>query len=370
MVDTAPKETDLQRIFLENIPLLDVRAPIEFHAGAFPKSINKPLLTDEERHLVGIRYKEQGQDAAIALGYQLVDDHKKQQRIAQWAAFFQANPQGLLYCFRGGLRSRLTQRMLIDEAGITVPRIVCGYKAMRRFLLDRLASDATQAKLVVLGGRTGTGKTILLKQCARFIDLEGIAHHKGSAFGQELEAQPTQINIDNDIAIQLMRFQISRPNAPILLEDEGSKIGARRIPLPLWQAMQSAPLVILHTSIEQRIARVFDDYITQRFEQLIALFGRELAEETLSTQIFQSLDNIKKRLGYTRHKTLSGLARSGLNRYFATGDRMAIESLIAQLLVNYYDPMYDYQINKKQQRIVFQGTEADILDWWFSTAHL
>ncbi|OZA79313.1 MAG: tRNA 2-selenouridine(34) synthase MnmH [Halothiobacillus sp. 39-53-45] len=354
----------------QNIPLLDVRAPVEFNAGAFPESTNIPLLTDEERHLVGIRYKTQGQEAAIALGYALVDVQQKQQRVAQWAEFFETHPNGLLYCFRGGLRSRLTQRMLIDDAGITVPRIVGGYKAMRRFLLDRLEADAAQAKLIVLGGRTGTGKTVLLNQCERFVDLEGIAHHKGSAFGQELEAQPPQISIDNEIAIALMRNQVTRPDAPIMLEDEGSKIGARRVPLPLWDAMQTAPLVVLHTPVEKRIAQVFEDYITSRYQKLIRIYGGEQAEETLKTSILQSLDAIKKRLGPTRHKELSALALAGLSHYFESGNKHGIESLIEQLLVGYYDPMYDYQINKKKHRIVFQGTETEIRDWWFSRCNL
>ncbi|MGE4356226.1 tRNA 2-selenouridine(34) synthase MnmH [Halothiobacillus sp.] len=370
MVDCAPKETDLKRVLLENIPLLDVRAPVEFNAGAFPESTNIPLLTDEERHLIGIRYKTQGQDAAIALGYALVDKQQKQQRIARWAEFFQTHPNGMLYCFRGGLRSRLTQRMLMDEAGITVPRIVGGYKAMRRFLLDRLQADAEQAKLVVLGGRTGTGKTVLLHQCERFVDLEGIAHHKGSAFGQELEAQPPQISIDNEIAIALMRNRVARPDAPIMLEDEGSKIGARSVPPPLWEAMQKAPLVVLHTPVEKRIEQVFEDYITSRYQKLIRMYGREQAEETLKTNILQSLDSIKKRLELSRHKDLSALALTGLNHYFASGDKLGIESLIEQLLIGYYDPMYDYQINKKKHRIVFQGTETEIRDWWFSTCDL
>ena len=370
MVDLAPKETDLKRVFLENIPLLDVRAPVEFNAGAFPESTNVPLLTDEERHLVGIRYKTQGQDAAIALGYQLVDEHQKQQRIAQWAEFFETHPNGLLYCFRGGLRSRLTQRMLKDEGGITVPRIVGGYKAMRRFLLDRLEDDAAQSKLVILGGRTGTGKTIVLNQCERFIDLEGIANHKGSAFGQELDAQPPQISIDNNIAIQLMKKQVAQPDAPIMLEDEGSKIGARSVPLPLWEAMQEAPLVILHAPVEERIDQVFKDYITTRYQKLTLMFDREQAEVALKTSILQSLDGIKKRLGNTRHKELSALAQTGLGQYFETGNKIGIESLIEQLLVGYYDPMYDYQINKKKHRIVFQGNENEIRDWWFSTRDL
>lgn len=369
MVDLA-KETDLERVFLENIPLLDVRAPVEFNAGAFPKSTNIPLLTDEERHLIGIRYKTHGQDAAIALGYQLVDEHEKQRRIAQWVKFFQIHPEGMLYCFRGGLRSRLTQRMLMDEAGITVPRIVGGYKAMRRFLLDRLERETAGAAFIILAGRTGSGKTRVLNQCERSIDLEGIAHHKGSAFGQELEPQPPQISIDNEIAIGLMKHQLARPDCPILLEDEGSKIGARRVPLPLWQAMQNKPLIVLHTPFEERIDQIFEDYIANRYQKRAALFGPQCAKDLMKTNILQSLDGIKKRLGLQRHRELSALADKGLADYFENGDRTGIESLIQQLLTKYYDPMYDYQINRKKHRIIFQGTKNEILEWWSSTCDL
>ena len=366
-LDTARKVSDIQRILLESIPLLDVRAPIEFKAGAFPQSVNEPLLTDEERHLVGIRYKTQGQDAAIALGYQLVDDQQKQQRIARWVDFARAHPEGMLYCFRGGLRSRLTQRMLMAEAGVTLPRIAGGYKAMRRFLLDRLEQDAAAARLVLLGGRTGSGKTRVLNQCHRSIDLEGIARHKGSAFGQEVEEQPPQISMDNTIAIDVMRLRVSEPDRPILLEDEGSKIGARRIPLPLWNAMQQAPLVILHTPMAQRIDHVFEDYILQRQRTLSQRLEPEQVQEKITQAILHSLDNIRKRLGHSRYQALTGLAVAGLRDYFESGDRTGIESLIRQLLTGYYDPMYDYQINAKKHRIVFQGDEPAIRDWWNST---
>ena len=366
MINRPPAVADIARIFLDQIPLLDVRAPIEFNAGAFPTSTNLPLLTDEERHLVGIRYKEQGQEAAIALGYQLVDDHQKQARIARWAEFFQQHPDGMLYCFRGGLRSRLTQRMLMEEAGITVPRIVGGYKAMRRFLLDRLEADTADAKLIILGGRTGTGKTRLLQQCVRFVDLEGIANHKGSAFGWALTEQPPQISIDNAIAIDMMKQRIQSATQPIMLEDEGSKIGARRVPLPLWTAMQQAPLVLLHTPVDERIERVFEDYIVDRLHRLQKMYDWEQAEQILKTRILQSIDGIKKRLGPVRYKALSAQAASGLDQYFGTGSKTAIESLIEQLLIHYYDPMYDYQINKKKDRIIFQGNETEILAWWFS----
>ena len=146
MNTALPLETDLRALFLSQRPLLDVRAPVEFAEGAFPHASNLPLLTDEERHQVGIRYKQQGQDAAIELGYALVDAPSKAARIAAWASWARQHPEGVLYCFRGGLRSRLTQQMLAQEAGIIVPRVAGGYKAMRRFLLETMQQEATRQK--------------------------------------------------------------------------------------------------------------------------------------------------------------------------------------------------------------------------------
>ncbi|MBY0410253.1 MAG: tRNA 2-selenouridine(34) synthase MnmH, partial [Burkholderiaceae bacterium] len=132
----AENLTDYRHIFLNDVPMMDVRAPVEFGQGAFPGVANLPLMNDEERHKVGTCYKQNGQDAAIALGHRLVSGAPKQERIAAWAAFAQAHPHGVLYCFRGGLRSQTSQQWLHSEAGIDYPRVIGGYKAMRTFLLE------------------------------------------------------------------------------------------------------------------------------------------------------------------------------------------------------------------------------------------
>ncbi|MGL4712447.1 MAG: rhodanese-like domain-containing protein, partial [Shewanella sp.] len=123
-----------REIFLNQHPLMDVRAPIEFTRGAFPNSTNLPLMFDNEREKVGTCYKQSGQQAAIALGHLLVKGPIKQQRIEAWASYVKANPKAYLYCFRGGLRSQLSQQWLKD-AGIEVPYIQGGYKAMRQYLI-------------------------------------------------------------------------------------------------------------------------------------------------------------------------------------------------------------------------------------------
>jgi len=153
-----PETDDLLSLFLEDVPLLDVRAPVEFADGAFPHAVNAPLIDDAERHEIGKTYKNLGQDAAIELGLKLVSGEKKTKRIAAWRTFAQRHPNGVLYCFRGGLRSKTAQQWLA-EADITLPRVKGGYKALRRFLIDQLAENARIMRPVVIGGSTGVVKT-------------------------------------------------------------------------------------------------------------------------------------------------------------------------------------------------------------------
>ncbi|MGE3928439.1 MAG: tRNA 2-selenouridine(34) synthase MnmH, partial [Lautropia sp.] len=148
---------DYRSLFLAVAPLLDVRAPVEFCKGAFPGAVNLPLLTDAERQKVGTAYKQQGQDAAVALGHRLVGGEVRAARVAAWAAFARANPSGLLYCFRGGMRSGLVCEWLRTDAGIHYPRVRGGYKAMRHFLMQTLEAALDECSFVLLSGLTGTG---------------------------------------------------------------------------------------------------------------------------------------------------------------------------------------------------------------------
>ena len=128
---------DFARLFLDDVPLLDVRAPVEFNQGAFPLATNLPLLNDDERHRIGICYKEKGQAAAIELGHQLVGGDIRAARTHTWLDWCRQHPDGYLYCFRGGLRSQTVQQWLAEQ-GVQQPLVTGGYKAMRRFLLDTL----------------------------------------------------------------------------------------------------------------------------------------------------------------------------------------------------------------------------------------
>jgi len=130
---------DFSLIFQGDTPLLDIRAPVEFANGSFPSVLNVPLMTDDERHLIGIRYKERGQESAIKLGRELVNGHLKEQRVGNWLDFVNKHPSGALYCFRGGLRSKIAQEWIYQQSGISYPRIKGGYKALRSFLIDEMS---------------------------------------------------------------------------------------------------------------------------------------------------------------------------------------------------------------------------------------
>lgn len=143
--------TDYRTLFLDDVPMMDARAPVEFAKGSFPGVVNLPLMNGLERQRVGTCYKQHGQQAAITLGHQLVSGEVKAARLQAWVDFTRAHPEGVLYCFRGGLRSQIVQQWLKHDAGIDYPRVGGGYKAMRTFLMQTVEQAVEQADFVLLG---------------------------------------------------------------------------------------------------------------------------------------------------------------------------------------------------------------------------
>lgn len=347
-------------LFLNDIPLLDVRAPIEFQRGAFPHAVNLPLLTDSERHEIGVCYKRHGQAAAIALGHRLVANEVKEQRLAGWAAFAKAHPQGYVYCFRGGQRSHFVQQWL-NEAGVPYPRVTGGYKAMRQFLIQVLEQAVQQCGLIVLGGMTGTGKTEVLLQLAHALDLEAHAHHRGSSFGKRALGQPAQIDFENRVSIDILKKRAAG-HERLILEDESRAIGRCNLPIPLYQAMQRAPIVWLEDSFEQRVERILRDYVTDLCAEHIDYYGPEAGFDRFAQRLRQSLDNIVRRLGAERHQRLAGVMDAALQEQARKGASDAHRVWISALLSEYYDPMYVYQRELKASRIVFAGDRQAVLE--------
>lgn len=356
-----PDTDDFRTLFLNDIPLLDVRAPVEFVKGAFPCSQNIPLLDDPQREAIGTRYKEQGQDAAIALGWKLATPAVQQQRIEAWSAHIQQHPNGYLYCFRGGLRSRLSQQ-LIRESGLDYPLVKGGYKAMRRFLIDELDAISRTQPMVAISGRTGSGKTLLIQKLQQAVDLEALANHRGSAFGRQLQGQPTQIDFENRLSIALMK-QVAAEAKVVWLEDEGSLIGRVALPPSFVSALKSAPRIQLETPIEERIDIALADYVTDALPAYLAYFGEEQGFSQFRENILGNLARIRKRLGGDRYLHLQETFSSALDELERTGTADAFRPGIQLLLTDYYDPMYDYQQSKREGKILFKGNHDELIAW-------
>lgn len=352
--------SDYRQLFLDGVPLMDVRAPVEFGQGAFPGAINLPLMNDIERQQVGTCYKQRGQQAAIALGHSLVSGEVRSARIAAWAAFARAHPHGVLYCFRGGLRSQITQQWLQADAGIAYPRVAGGYKALRGFLLDTTQQAADACAFVVLGGLTGTGKTELIAQLPCGLDLEHHANHRGSSFGQRVTGQPAQIDFENQLAIDLLRKRAAG-HPGFVVEDEGRHIGRCAVPLPLRLRLEQAPLVLLEEPFDARVERILRDYVVDACAQFQAALGAQPGFAAFSARLLENLDKLAKRLGGDRHQALRSTMVRALAAQAAHGEVAAHRDWIATLLHGYYDPMYAYQRHHRAGRTAFQGDRAAVL---------
>lgn len=352
---------DYRQLFLDDVPLLDLRAPVEFTKGAFNNAINLPLMDDDERRKVGIMYKEKGQDEAIALGNDLVSGAIKRARIAAWKSFAADNPQGYLYCFRGGLRSKTSQNWLAAN-GLNYPLVKGGYKAMRRFLIEETDRIASEHDFIVIGGRTGNGKTILIHELASTVDLEGLANHRGSSFGRSIDdIQPSQINFENALAVALIKAEATH-KGPTFIEDESPRIGRVGIPKALVNTMKISPMVLVEQNLESRIDNILKDYVTDLLASHISAFGEE-GFDRFSAFLQGGLARIKKRLGGAAYSEINSLMLAALDQHREAQDETLHRRWIEKLLITYYDPMYDYQISKKEQPIIFTGTRAEIIQW-------
>lgn len=353
---------DFLSLFLNDLPLMDVRAPVEFSKGAFPMADNRPLLDDEQRQQIGTRYTEAGEDEAIQLGLELATPEIRQQRLNHWRQFCEQHPNGYLYCFRGGLRSHTTQQWL-KEQGVDYPLVKGGYKAMRRFLLEQFEQSIQKIPMILLAGPTGSGKTRVLQQIKYFIDFEGLANHRGSAFGRTLAPQPSQIDWENAVSIELLKHMHRHPEGtPLVVEDEARLIGRIYLPDELQAVMKESSLVVLERDMDSRVQLIHQDYIEQQWPQYQQQFGEQALQE-FSEFVLNNLHRIRKRLGGVRYHQIQELFQLGLEQLNRSEETTGFKQGIRQLLEEYYDPMYQYQLDQRQGRVLFTGNEKELIDW-------
>ena len=242
---------------MRTAPAIDVRSPSEFLRGHIPGAHSHPLFTDEERAVVGTLYKHQGRDHAVLEGLRIVGP--KMATIVEQARALAPDGRIGVHCWRGGERSG-SVAWLLDKAGFAeVIVLKGGYKAFRRIVLS---SFQRPVDLRVLGGYTGTGKTETLHHLKavgeQVIDLEALAHHKGSSYGALGEApQPTSEHFENLIWSELQRMD---PDRPLWVEDESLMVGRARIPDDFFAQLRSSALYFAEMPIEERADRLVIDY--------------------------------------------------------------------------------------------------------------
>lgn len=304
----------------QTLPVIDVRSPGEFEHAHIPGAVNIPIFDNEERAQVGTRYKQAGKDHAVLLGLDLVG--------SKLAGFVKGskklNPQTnevLVHCWRGGMRSG-SFAWLLDTAGLTPSTLVGGYKAYRNAVLSAFPEPRN---LIILGGKTGSGKTDMLKELARqgeqIIDLEGLAHHKGSSYGAIGQLpQPTTEQFENVI---FQAWQTLDRNQRIWIEDESRNVGSCFIPMPLWQQMRVAPVAFVDVPKTIRVQRLVAEYTGIDHGLLV-----------------EATERISKRLGgKVTQDALNALVRND----YAT---------VADLTLDYYDKAYLHGLSQRDQATV------------------
>lgn len=308
---------------------------MEFNRGHIPGAVNIPLFDDEERHRVGLTYKTLGHDEAVKLGLEFVGP--KMRSLVTQAESIAPQRKLQLYCWRGGMRSS-SVAWLLRTAGFQADCIPGGYKTWRK---QTHALFEYPLKLINLGGFTGVGKTRILEHMRQkgeqVINLESLARHRGSAFG-ETGPQPTTEHFENLLAEAL---QALNPSQPIWVEDESKRIGKVFIPYPFLSQMREAPYVLLHRAAEQRV------------KEVCAMYGTE-SRETLAN----SFRKIEKRMGGQYCKMAI--------EYLALGD---LESA-AHIALTYYDRSYLHSLTVRKvvpahsENVTGIEETADLLIQW------
>ena len=333
---------------LSNVSNIDLRSENEFKKGSIPQSVNIPILNNDQFKKVGIEYKKNGSDAAIALGHSLVKGSLKENLIHHWTEHLKKNPECLLYCFRGGMRSEIAVKWL-NDCGVKVNRLKGGYKNFRNWVISQHLDIENYIKdWIIIGGLTGSGKTDFLRSFKESIDLEQIANHRGSAFGVRDGGQPTQSNFENILTLDYLNHKYEK----LILEDESRTIGRAGLPGFWYQKMQSSKLIILEVDDDKRAENIYYEYV---YDEL----NNGVNEDILLEKYLGSLNNIKRRLGNVVYNNIKDLMKSA----FRQNEKEIHKEWILTLLTSYYDKMYSYKLDMRKDFIVHKGEIESCRDY-------
>lgn len=317
----------------KELPVIDVRSPGEYAHAHIPGALSLPLFDDTERAEVGTLYKKSGRVKAIQKGLDIVGP--KLSFFTRYALSLNS-PEILVHCWRGGMRSS-AMAWLLENVGLKCYLLEGGYKHYRNYVLD---SFVTPLNIVLLGGFTGSGKTDIIKALKakgeQVLDLEGLANHKGSAFGALGEQpQPGAEHFENLIHASLSGIDYSKR---IWIEDESRNIGRAVIPAALWSQMRNSSLIRIETPFDIRLERLMRDYGAFPPDQLIS-----------------SIQKIEKRLGYDRCKfAIEACQQGDIKR-------------AAEIALIYYDRAYGDQLTKRftdrpDSILTFDQSDKEITD--------
>jgi len=308
----------------KELPVVDVRSQGEFLQGHMRQAINIPLLNNEERIAVGTDYKQNGQQEAIRTGFKLVGPRLSD--IISETEQLIPNKELLVHCWRGGMRSN-NFCQFVEMAGMKTHSLKGGYKAYRSLALE---SFKKPFNLIMLTGFTGSGKSEVLRALKskgeQVLDLEGLANHKGSAFGGLLmPPQPTTEQFQNELFEEILLLD---PEKRIWVEDESIAIGKIFLPTDFWKTMNRAPLVKMDVAKEIRVQRLVNEYGTAAREEFLAIMGKIVTK--LGGQQYN----------HAKEKLLIGDMNSTID-----------------ILLTYYDKAYLKSIEKRNSQLKFS------LDW-------
>jgi tRNA 2-selenouridine synthase len=314
-------------------PVLDVRSPGEYMHAHIPGAYSLPLFTDEERKVVGTAYKQESRKTAIKTGLDYFGV-KMRKMVEEAESIIGKRKQAtgqlpiancvLVHCWRGGMRSA-GMAWLLDIYGFKVYTLAGGYKAYRQWIRSQFEK---KYNFIILGGYTGSGKTLVIHELKRFgkavIDLEGLASHKGSAFGAFGEKpQPSQEMFENLLAAELLTVShqlltsgdtcssLNDAGSFIYIEDESQRIGLLNIPNDLWNTMRNSRIIFIDIPFEERLV-----YLTKEYGK----FEKE--------NIMNAIIRIQKRLGGQETKT-------AINHLLENDHKACF-----RVLLKYYDKWY------------------------------
>jgi tRNA 2-selenouridine synthase len=305
------KITVKKALEIQNAQFIDTRTPKEYNEDHLPNAVNIPILSNEERAVVGTLYKKVSQDKAIEKGIEFFSAKLPlfMKEISKYK-----DTTLIIHCWRGGMRSR-TVAALLESLNFKVFQLEGGYKAYRTYVRKKLESYSIKPKIILLCGMTGTGKTQLLVEFASSIDLEGIARHKGSLFGGIGLIPNNQKNFEN---VLLQRLDAIQNEKYIIVEGEGKRVGNCIIPAFFWKAMKNAIIVEVTRTMEQRADAIAKEYFDTKEKVLEGIEIVKILKKNMSNKNKEKTIRLIEQKEYTK----------------------AVEILLKE----YYDPLYSYTL--------------------------